>query len=277
MSRVARRNVDGGWNKYMNLLGLVVSKLQRVMSGGRWLFGAPLLGGLLTLPSVFSGYAGDDFFHRMVLQDFPGMPEVAAHPGVAAVPWDTFTFAPGDAEGNRLYVERGLLPWWSSEDVLFRRLHFPTSVTHWLDMVWFGHRAWAEHLHNVFLYVLAAAAAGLVYRRIVAAAWVAALATLLYAIDDAHGMTVAWIMNRNALHGAIFGYLALAAHIRWRRTGWRWGLPLAWTSLAVGVACSEGTLSIGAYLFAHMLFLDKPGALPIRFARLLPYAGLVVI
>lgn len=261
----------------MRLLEKILPRLRSAMSARRIVWLAPLLGGLLTLTSVFSGYAGDDFFHRMVLQDFPGMPEIAAHPGVASVPWDTFTFAPGDAEGNRLYVERGLLPWWSAEDVLFRRLHFPTSVTHWLDMVWFGHRAWAEHFHNVILYVLAAAAAGLVFRRLVPVAWVAGLATLLYAVDDAHGMTVAWIMNRNALHGAIFGYLALAAHIRWRQTGWRWGLPVAWISLAVGVACSEGTLSIGAYLFAHMLFLDKPGSLPARFARLLPYAGLVVI
>ena len=48
----------------------------------------------------------------------------------------------------------------------------------------------------------------------------AALAALLYVIDDARGMPVGFIANRNALLATVFGVLSLIAHDRWRRDGW---------------------------------------------------------
>jgi hypothetical protein len=89
--------------------------------------------------------------------------------------------------------------------------------------------------------------------------WIAALAVLLYAIDDAHGLPVGWIANRNAIMAVFFGALVLIMHDRWRRDGQWWALPFALIFFALGLLCGEATLAICGYLFAHALFLDRGG------------------
>src|SRR5258707_5125 len=63
------------------------------------------------------------------------------------------------------------------------------------------------------------------YRRMLGATWVAGVAALVYAVDDARGATVGFIANRNVLVAAAFGVPALIAHDRARRDGSR---PAAW-------------------------------------------------
>ena len=86
--------------------------------------------------------------------------------------------------------------------------------------------------------------------------WIAGLATLIYAVDDAHGMLVGWIANRNGLVTAVLGVLALILFIRWRREGWRPGAFTAPFVFAVALLAGESAIAVGAYLIAYVLFLE---------------------
>jgi hypothetical protein len=99
---------------------------------------------------------------------------------------------------------------------------------------------------------------------------------LLYAIDDAHGMTVGWISNRNALVAGVFGVCALLAHDRWRRDGWRPGGWLGPALFAVSLLGAESAIAVCAFVFAHSVFLED-GSWRKRIYGLVPYAGIVIV
>jgi hypothetical protein len=108
----------------------------------------------------------------------------------------------------------------------------------------------------------------LLYRELLTPAWVAALAALLYAIDDAHALPAVYLANRNALIACFFGVLSLLYQQRGRPGASSLFLALALCAAEIGL----GTL---AYLGAYALFLDK-GTLLQRLLRLWPQ-GLVFL
>jgi hypothetical protein len=112
------------------------------------------------------------------------------------------------------------------------------------------------HVQSLLWFAGAIAAAALFYRRLLVPAWVAGLAALLFAVDDAHGMPAVWLANRNANIGVLFGLIALIAHDRWRRDGWRPGALIAPLALLLGLLAGEIALAAGGYLLAYALFLD---------------------
>ena len=65
------------------------------------------------------------------------------------------------------------------------------------------------HLQSLAWLACLVGLTALVYRRPIAVPLVAGLAALLYALDDAHGMPVAFLANRNAVVAASFGVLSL--------------------------------------------------------------------
>ena len=83
------------------------------------------------------------------------------------------------------------------------------------------------------------------------------MAALLYAIDDSHGTAVGFLANRNALLATLFGVLALLAHHRWRRDGWRAGALLGPILLAMSLLSAEAGIGIFAYFLAYALVLDR--------------------
>jgi hypothetical protein len=104
---------------------------------------------------------------------------------------------------------------------------------------------------------------------------VAGLATVLWAIDDAHGMPVGWLANRNAVLAWGLGALALALHDRWRRDGWGPGVVLAPLVAALALGAGETALGAWAYLLAYALLIER-GPWLARAASVLPY-GLVFL
>lgn len=229
-----------------------------------------LVGMLLTLPSVWSGYFQDDHLIRERFQGFKDLP------GIEGNLLDTCVFGNGRPEHVHAAMDRGLLPWWTSPNwkiAFFRPL---SSLSSWMDWQLFGDRAWAMHLHSVFWYGLLVWLLALLYRRLIAPPWVAGLAGLLYALDAAHGYPVAWIATRNAALSSVFIVLTIYFHDRWRRDNWKPGFVAACAALAVGLLGSEATAAAGAYLAAYALFVD-----PKRWFRggmsLLPYLAIVII
>ncbi|MBN2561804.1 MAG: amidohydrolase family protein [Phycisphaerae bacterium] len=219
---------------------------------------------LLCVPSLWLGRLLDDDIHRLALTR-PDLPTLSRSPA------ELFVFIEGDAATNRLARAMGMLPWWAEEELRLAFYRPLTGLTHWLD-----YQLWPElpslmHLHSLVWLGAVVTAAAFLYRRLLGVTWVAGLAALFFAVDDAHGLPAVWIANRNALIGVFFGLLTLIAHDRWRRDGWWMGAVLAPLAFLLGLLAKESTLSIGAYLFAYALFLDR-SAWTRRFTSLVPCA-----
>lgn len=189
--------------------------------------------------------------------------------------WDLFrltALVPGDRASQ---LELGVLPWWTDAHARLAFLRPLTSLTHWLDYTAWPQRPALMHAENLLLYGALVAAIGVLARRLLGAGPGAAIATVAYAIDDAHVMPAGWIANRHALASALATALTLIAHDRARRDGWRPGAWLGPIALAVGLASGESAIGALAYLLAHALFLD-PGSRHERLLALAPY-GVVAL
>ncbi len=246
-----------------------------------WL--AAALAVLLSLPALRTGLFADDYFHKAVLTGSRTLVEFAPSPV------DMFAFFDADPGRTHRLMDAGFVPWWvypGMKAAFWRPL---TVLTHWLDYRLWPHHPWLMHAQNIAWYGALVAAVAWLYRRFVATPWIAGLAALLYAIDDAHAMPVAFLANRNALISAFFGILALAAHDNWRRgarnepgaqaTGagaprWRLGLVGPGLLLLSLLAKEEG-IATCAYLAGYALFLER-GPLARRAFTLAPYVVVVI-
>ncbi|MFZ5438565.1 MAG: hypothetical protein ACOZQL_01085 [Myxococcota bacterium] len=219
---------------------------------------------VVSLPALGTGFVLDDWMQRAIVRG--QLPHAAW--------WDLYSF--GDAKGVwlREALERGPFPWFTNPDL---RLHFfrpLSSALIALDTRVFGELAWPQHLHSSLWYVALTAVVAALYRRL--GLGVAALAALLFAIDDAHSLPVSWLANRNAILAVTFAWLGLLAHLRWREQGWALG---AWLSaLAYGVALCAGETGVAAlgYVFAYEV-LGRRDALAVRARALVPMAAVLAV
>jgi hypothetical protein len=241
-----------------------------VLLGRGWMPAAAILLALLLVsPCLGIGPMGDDYMHMARVD-----PHVHA-PGFAYAPLDLFTFVSGDPAQRAVLLEEGVFGWWMAPDFQMSFWRPLSALTHVLDH-WLWPRSWVlAHAHSMLWFAALLAALGALYRRF-HEPWVAHLALLLYAVDDAHAWVLGWVANRNALVAAALAFAALLAHDRARRDGWRPGTWLAPALFAAALLGGEAALAVTGYLFAHALFVDS-GSLPRRMARLWPYATLSVM
>lgn len=228
---------------------------------------ALLLGGLLALPFLGAGLFADDYYHQLLLEQGPGAP---------GSQWGLFTFATGDWAYLEPHIRSGPFPWWALEELRFIFVRPLSVALHIADKELFGRAFALHHLHSIGWYLaLIAVVAALFRRALGATAALAALATLLFAIDDAHSLVAGWIANRNALVATCFALLGLLAHVRWREDGWRPGLPLSLLGCALGLLGGESALGAIAYFLAYEL-VAAPGGWKARARALTPLALLGV-
>lgn len=208
----------------------------------------------LCLPGLGTGYQADDHLHRAALTDGGGFTELKR------TPWTLFTFMDGDVEKNRHAIAEGRLPWWTTPTIraaLFRPL---TGWTHWLDVKMWPDRPVPAHIHSLLWHAAVIALATLLFQRLIPVPWVAGLAALIYAVDDARGVAAMWIANRNAVTTMAFVLLTLLLHHQWRMRGSK---VAAWTApvcFALALASSEGGVTAAGYLLAFALFLERGSA-----------------
>ena len=165
----------------------------------------------------------DDYFHRAVLLERSRFRDLLGPPP------EMFRFFRGDPERTGRLIDLGLFPWWTYPGLKAEFLQALTVLTHRLDYALWPDSPALMHAHSLFWLGLAVAATAGFYRRMLGATWVAGVAALLFAVDDARGATVGFIANRNVLVAATFGVSALIAHDRGRRDGSRlaaWLAPL---------------------------------------------------
>jgi len=209
------------------------------------------LAALLALPALWTGWQFDDYGQRALLTARPGLA------GIAPAAMELFTFLDGDPARTWARVERGELPWWTLPEARTAFWRPLSGLTHWADyQLWPGRPA-LMHLHSLAWLAALAAAAALLYRRLPGPPAAAGLAAALYALDDARGFAAAWLANRNALCAALFGVLAIGAHMRWREGGGRRALAWSLFWLGCGLLAAEAAVGALAYLAAYALWLDR--------------------
>ncbi|MBK7583440.1 MAG: hypothetical protein IPI67_25020 [Myxococcales bacterium] len=223
-------------------------------------FRVALLGFVLLLPSLAAGLATEDWIIR----------ELSLRPVSAST---LNLYATLTSKADVLGAQReGLLPWFASPDLRLAFWRPLASLSAFIDYRVLGDAVWLMHLESIALYAGLVFLVARLYRRLMSDPWLSGLAALLFAVDDAHGRTVGWLANRNALLSALFGVAALLCHDRWRRHGSRKDALLAPLLLAGALLSGELGLSVVAYLAAHALFLDRG---PRRVFALLPSVAVV--
>ena len=224
---------------------------------------------LLTAPALASGWLMDDLAQRAALAD-------DAPSYLARSPLELYSFFYSDEAWRRTALDEGLLPWYADSELHIELWRPLSSLTLYVDHLLWPRSAVLAHLHGVVWYALLILVVGLLYRRLMPWPRVAALATILFAVDEAHGFPVAWVANRHAVVSMVFATLALLAHVRWRREGWSAGAVLAPLAFGLGLLSSETALSVSAYFFAFAVFLD-PAPARGRALSLVPCALIAVV
>ncbi|MBI1313986.1 hypothetical protein GC176_22045 [bacterium] len=99
------------------------------------------------------------------------------------------------------------------------------------------------------------------------------LASVLFAIDDIHAMTLGWLANRNLLITATFVLLAFRLHIRWQIERNHWLGAAAALLFVIALLTGESAVAFGAFVFAWAVTLH-PGTWRQRALSILP--GLLI-
>jgi hypothetical protein len=220
----------------------------------RWL-GGPLLRyqvAALTFvslcPTLLHGLALDDFGQRLF---------VTSRFGAGLGRLDLYRLVSVQPQVRARMKELGVYVWWLGQRTKIDYWRPVAAVTHVIDYTLWPRWAWLMHLENLAWYAALVVACGVFYRRFLRVAWVAGLATVLYAFDHSHAGPVAWIANRNAPMSALFGVLSLLAHEGSRRAARR---VLAFAEpvlLALALLAAESGVAIFGYTIAYALCIDR--------------------
>ena len=212
----------------------------RAFRSRHWPLIALALAFTLALPTLGAGHMLDDHLHMYVLDG-------NAYPGGPRGVWDLYHFSDGGA-GTLAAMDEGLYPWWSNPELRLAFLRPITSLWRAADHALFGQVAWPSHLGACLLWAGIALTAARMYRRFIGGA-AAGLAALLYAVDDAHALSILWIANRHALVSTALGLIALALHVGRKRPD-----RPSWASaglLLLAMLGGESALGVVGYIVAY--------------------------
>jgi hypothetical protein len=229
-------------------------------------FAYPLIAAaLLTATGLGVGFVADDAYHLLVMRG----------DRVPAIDGNLYSFMPGDAAIAQPFIETGPFPWWMYPEAKARFFRPLTNTLHHFDYHVFGMHALWWHLHGLLWYLAMVLAWILIARRSLSPP-IATFASLLFAIDYTHWMPAVWIANRNALIACVPALFGVYAHIRWRETGWKPGLPLSVLGYAIGMFGGEAWLGMSAYVAAYELF-GRRDSFVSRMTHLLPAATCAIV
>lgn len=174
---------------------------------------------------------------------------------VARSPLDLFSFVRADRGELAPLQASGRMPWWADSQLRLSFLRPLASAMAYGDYAWLdaAHEPWRAHLESLLVWVVGALVlAGLLAR--VLPLMAAAIASLLFVLDDAHTVPLAWSASRCELLGFVFSVGMLWAHVVWSQRGGRvargLAIALAWLAVFAG---GEHALALFAYLGAYAL------------------------
>ncbi len=216
----------------------------------RWALPAALvLAVLCFLPALGAGFFGDDFIMLSVME--------GSSPCMCG-PDNVYHYSSGRPEEVSARIQDGTFPWWTNPDLKVALWRPLTSATLRLDHALFGRWAPGYHAHSLLWFLALVAVAGVLYRRHLPAG-LAATAVLVFAVDESHWLSTTWVCNRHILVSAVFAFIGLLAHLRWREQRWWPGLPLSLGFYLMGLAGGESGLQIFAFVLAYECVGAKDG------------------
>jgi hypothetical protein len=221
---------------------------------------------VLVAPAVASGFALDDYvlLYQMARPDGEW---------AGSAPFDLFRWM--DPAHDLRLIDGAGMPWWTFEGAKCAFLRPLSSLSHALDHWLWPHSAFWMHVHSLVWFALLLFVAFKVYAALLDSRWVAGAACAMFALDSAHGATVGWISNRNALISAAFGIAALLCHHR-RRSGAGFGFAVAaWGCFALSLSSAELGVAVLGYLLVYALLFEQ-GSLRPRLVSVVPYAMVFV-
>ena len=215
----------------------------------------------LSLPSLPAGFLVDDWVHRAMFLQRPGVWSGSAN---------MFAFAPDVSPTS----EQLAFPWWATPELklsLFRPL---SAFTHYLDYQLWPDAPWLMHANSIAWYGGAVLVIGMLFQQLMRTGWIAGLAALIYGISYTHAVPVMFIANRNAIIGVALSAVALLLHHAWRANGNSRAALAAPVVLLLGLFGNEGAVATLGYLMAYAWLIDR-AAWRSRVVSLLP--AIVVI
>lgn len=252
-----------------NVKYLLPARLVKLLSQRQGMWLTLLLALVLTSPALLVGWVIDDHMHQLVLRG-------TDIPWLQRGPLELYSFMPQDPVWQRMAREDGAMPWYADPQIYAALWRPLSSLPRYLDYLLAPDSAAVAHIHSIAWYLALVAAVRAVYERLLPQAWMVGLASLLYAVDDAHGLAVGWVANRHAVVSLALATVGLWLHLRWRQDGDRRAQLLAPVLLALGLLAGEMALCIVGYLVAFALLLDR-GTLGRRLLSLAPAVGVVVV
>jgi hypothetical protein len=244
----------------MRLSQRVATRVRASLSGPRSPALVALVAVLLSLPALALGFMSDD--HILAWQ-------LALGDG----PWGLFKLT--EARLSELRAT-GAIAWWASPRLYVSFFRPLASLSHYVDFTLWPRAAWLMTLWNVLLYGLAVLFAGLTYRRLTPSPSVAGLAAFMFAVNEAHGMSVGWISGRNTVMALLGSLAALHFHVRARQERRPAFALLSILALGFGLLSAEaGTWALGL-LLAYALVLE-PGSWRARLVSVGPQLTLGAI
>jgi len=239
------------------------------------------LAAVIMLPALNAGLLQDDLLHRVKVIEPARLPEqlrasgmIADDVGTAlAAMRDMHSFARTERELEKL-MDSGLCPWWTAEGWRGGNWRPLDSFTHWLDYRLFPNSPPLMHAHNIIWFAALVFLLAILYRELMMPLWMAAVAALLYTIDDSNYFPAMWVANRNLLLALFFSILTLLLHHKWRhKNSLASGIAAPFT-LLLSLLSTEAGIATFAYLFSYALIIEHGGKMK-RIASLAP--SLIVI
>lgn len=173
-------------------------------------------------------------------------------------------------------LQNGIFSWWTNPELTLSFFRPLSSLTHWIDFTLWPNAAWLMHLINILLYIGCVLVAMLCYRRLLPNKSVAALAGLMFALDDAHPFAVSWIASRNTVLALLGSLSSLFFFIVANEKKSRWAIFASTLCMAGALFSAEaGTWSI-AFLAAYSLTLSS-GSVSKRLSSLAPQLAVLAV
>jgi len=170
----------------------------------------------------------------------------------------------------------GIMHWWTQQDYRASNWRPVDSFTHWLD-----YRLWPDntvliHAHNILWFVCIVLLVMLLYMRLIGPGWVAALAALMYVLDDSNYFPTLWLANRCLLVSLVFALLCMLLHHKWRSSGSIAAAIFSNIFLLTSLLASEAGIATFAYLFAYAIAIER-GRLIKRGLSLIPAFVIIML
>lgn len=247
-----------------------------ILASRYWIVIVLIVAILLYIPFLFSGFFQDDYGFRLnfspAIYEKYNIPAEVMQNG----PLNLYGFSWDSSARFGIGQDKGFAPWWASDQITTNFFRPLSSLTLAFDFYLWPDTPLLMHIHSLLWFCLLIVLTYQLYRSVSGSASVAGISILLLVVDDVFTGPVGWISNRHAVVAMVFSVLCVwLYHQGVMKQKWPY-IAGACGVYALALLASEMGLVTFAYLFAHLLVLDRDKWLG-RVKRIIPFVLITVI